>query len=365
MMSTPDQRGRFILLLFVISSFPSFFRTAGAGDEKAVQNEQVVKANPAPDPILPEKMRMRRVISIANSRIELVPVDWNDDELDEDSRHLTHFRLADESFFQLVFGKAVNADDARAQAAGALRERISVIDQICGLTDSQIRKLEIAGRGDIKRLLDLVEKERQKFENHLASDVNFEQIMALERDLLNATGPLCQKFHSDIYDSESMFAKTLRQVLTHEQVPGVQSNEPVLQVQPESPTSGPAVRASGPRKWGRVGRKTGIGFGKKITIHLNDKRIVVDNKQHVLTVARADSTDEVIDQVLASVDTVADSWGEPPSNFYWAPAVQFIVYPRGDANYSALQKVLEQTWGVTSTVEYAAERKDRKAAIPD
>jgi hypothetical protein len=143
------------------------------------------------------------------------------------------------------------------------------------------------------------------------------------------------------------------------------SIEPALQFQPNRPTGGPAVRASGPRKWGRVGRKAGIGFEKKIKIYLNDKRIVVDNKQHALMVPRADSGEEVINHVVASIDSVADSWGEPLSNFYWVPVVQFIVYPGGDANYSRLHTALEQTWGVTSTVEYAPDRKDKEVAIPE
>jgi hypothetical protein len=128
------------------------------------------------------------------------------------------------------------------------------------------------------------------------------------------------------------------------------------------PSSGAAVRANGPRKWGQVGRKAGIGFEKKIKIYLNDKRVVVDNKQHMLLVTPADSGEEIINHVVASIDSVADSWGEPPSNFYWVPVVQFIVYPGGDANYARLHTALEQKWGVTSTVEYAADRKDKKAA---
>src|SRR5262249_51801650 len=129
----------------------------------------------------------------------------------------------------------------------------------------------------------------------------------------------------------------------------------------DKPSSGSAVRASGPRKWGQVGRKAGIGFEKKIKIYLNDKRIVVDNKQHMMLVTPADSGEEIIHHVVASMDNVADSWGEPPSNFYWVPVVQFLVYPGGDANYARLHTALEQKWGVTSTVEYAADRKGKKA----
>lgn len=132
--------------------------------------------------------------------------------------------------------------------------------------------------------------------------------------------------------------------------------------QSNKPTSGPTVRSRGPRKWGQAGRRAGIGFEKRIKIYLNDKRIVVDSKDHMLLVSPADASEEIINHVVSSIDQVADSWGEPPSNFYWVPAVQFIVYPGGNANYAKLQSALEQKWGVSSTVEYAPDRKEKPAA---
>lgn len=128
------------------------------------------------------------------------------------------------------------------------------------------------------------------------------------------------------------------------------------------PTNGPTARSHGPRKWGQVGRKAGIGFEKKVKIYLNDKRIVVDNKSHMFLVTPADSNEEIINHVVSSIDEVADGWGEPPSNFYWVPVVQFVVYPGGNANYARLQTALDQRWGVTSTVEYAADSKNKKPA---
>lgn len=128
------------------------------------------------------------------------------------------------------------------------------------------------------------------------------------------------------------------------------------------PSSGPAVRANGPRKWGQVGRKAKFGWEKKVKIYLNDKRIVVDNKQHMMLVTPADSGEEIVNHVVAAIDDIADSWGEPQTDFYWVPVVQYVVYPGGDANYARLHTALEQKWGVTSTVEYAADRKDKKAA---
>lgn len=127
------------------------------------------------------------------------------------------------------------------------------------------------------------------------------------------------------------------------------------------PHEGPAVRSRAPRKWGQVGRRAGIGFEKKVNIYLNDRRIVVDSKDNVIPVGPGDSGEEIVNRVAASIDSVADSWGEPPSNFYWVPVVKFMVYPGGNANYARLQSALEQHWGVSSTVEYAPDPKSKKA----
>lgn len=144
-----------------------------------------------------------------------------------------------------------------------------------------------------------------------------------------------------------------------EQVSDAPSTEPARQFQLEGPTSDPTARASTPRKWSRAGRKAGIGWEQKINICLHEQRVVVEHHQQVHLETRGDSGEEIINQVVASIDSVADSWGEPPANFYWVPVVQFIVCPGGDANYSQLHSALEQRWGITSKVEYVANHKDR------
>jgi hypothetical protein len=166
-----------------------------------------------------EKIRMGRIVRIAASRIELVPVaiERTYDEPEDETRS-NQVRLADDSFDQLVFGPGLKADDARVQAAAVVREKIAAIDKTCKLTDTQIKKLELAGRGDIERLLDCVDRGRTRLESYLISDGNVEEILNLAREARAATVPLWDKVHSDIYNSQSsLFAKTLRNVLTNEQ----------------------------------------------------------------------------------------------------------------------------------------------------
>jgi hypothetical protein len=206
------------LLLTVAISFSSLCRTAGAWDDKADDHERVGKVHVEPDPILIAKMRMGRIIRIANSRMELVPVAVkaeDDDELAGESPPL-RLRIPDGAFDQLVFGQESNPEiAARAVAAGKVREKIVAIERICTLTGGQKKKLELAGRGDIERLLDRVRTSRQSFETYYIPDGD---VFTLVKELTRETGELRCKLQSDIYDDDSLFAKTLRHDLTQEQV---------------------------------------------------------------------------------------------------------------------------------------------------
>jgi hypothetical protein len=120
-------------------------------------------------------------------------------------------------------------------------------------------------------------------------------------------------------------------------------------------SGGRSIRSRGPRKWGQVGKKASIGFEKKIEIRLMPDRILVGSKDVAIPVYRADSDDEIVGRVVNAIDYVADKWGEPPQNYYWVPAVRFVVYPGGDRYSEKLSHVLEQKYGVNSTIDFAAD----------
>jgi hypothetical protein len=127
-------------------------------------------------------------------------------------------------------------------------------------------------------------------------------------------------------------------------------------------TGGPMARSRGPRKWGQVGKKASIGFEKRIEIRLLSDRILVGSKDLVIPVKRSDSDDEIVRRVVNAIDHVADKWGEPPSNYYWVPALKFVVYPGGDTYSEKLSKVLEHQYGVNSTVDFADDKPVKKTA---
>ena len=125
-------------------------------------------------------------------------------------------------------------------------------------------------------------------------------------------------------------------------------------------SGGRSYRSQGPRKWGQVGKKASIGFERKLEIRLLSDRILVGSKDLAIPVTRADSADEIVGRVVNAIDIVADKWGEPPSNYYWVPAVRFVVYPGGSLYYEKLSHVLEQKYGVNSTVDFAEDKPAKK-----
>jgi len=124
-----------------------------------------------------------------------------------------------------IFKPAATVAQSRSQYAtaielldgGKMREffdtrvqrKILIVDQLCGLTDSQKQKLELAGRGDIIRALDRAAEIERQFQ--------------LVRDDIAKINELCQEALQirrsliALTDDDSLFVKTLEKSLTPEQ----------------------------------------------------------------------------------------------------------------------------------------------------
>jgi hypothetical protein len=125
-------------------------------------------------------------------------------------------RALSEEFDQTVFG------DARPQAVYAAKNRLNEIlarkvvalDRIYGLSETQKQKLKLAGRGDIKRLDDRLESQRQKFVAPRRV-VRGNQVIEFKDTEISALRALMK---SGPFGDESLFAKAQRTILTPEQV---------------------------------------------------------------------------------------------------------------------------------------------------
>jgi hypothetical protein len=110
-----------------------------------------------------------------------------------------------------VFGEGTDREAGHVQLDTLLRQRIAIVDHICHLTENQKRKLQLAGRGDSKRLFDRIDEIGSRIE--LAGD---DREKAYE--LLEMAHSLQHDFIKPGFSGDgSMFMKSLEQLLTEEQ----------------------------------------------------------------------------------------------------------------------------------------------------
>ncbi len=135
-----------------------------------------------------------------------------DDESGENARLAERqLKIADATVYAWVFTtNPFDAVGARKELETILRQKIAVADRLCRLTDSQKEKLELAGRGDIKRLIDHAEELGTQF-----------QLIKNDRDKVNAlvqkAQPLRRSLAAWLSDDDSLFVKTLGKTLTAKQ----------------------------------------------------------------------------------------------------------------------------------------------------
>jgi hypothetical protein len=118
-------------------------------------------------------------------------------------------RISARQFDRLLFGNEGDSESARRIIEARLKSRIGFVDQLCGITRDQRKKLELAGRGDIKRFFDRVEKLREQILD--AADID------RLRGLIVEAQELGKVFRQQLFADESIFAKTLRVTLDREQ----------------------------------------------------------------------------------------------------------------------------------------------------
>jgi hypothetical protein len=113
-------------------------------------------------------------------------------------------------FDQRVSGRVPGINEVRDRYESALKSRIDRTVRLYGLSEAQKKKLQLAGRGDIKRLLDRVEDTRKKA-----------RMPARDADEFQAVVPDHRPLHlmpiGELFGEGSLFAKTLKTTLTREQ----------------------------------------------------------------------------------------------------------------------------------------------------
>lgn len=116
----------------------------------------------------------------------------------------------DEQFERWAFGQTTNAAGARRRFDELLAVQIDEIDRTCHLSDVQKTKLRLMGMGDVKRVFEAYEKAKQQF-NLLGNDIQQLQ------DVAPLVRPVMEAAQAGPFQAGSLFAKSLRHVLTDEQ----------------------------------------------------------------------------------------------------------------------------------------------------
>jgi hypothetical protein len=120
------------------------------------------------------------------------------------------------TFDELVYGSDSCAADARIRLDNRLRERLAKIDRISQLTDAQREKLQLAGRGDIKRFFDRADRLRAICDRY-AEITARDQFQNWTEELRREAHALQKLLAEGPIDAQSLMARTMKKTLTVEQ----------------------------------------------------------------------------------------------------------------------------------------------------
>jgi hypothetical protein len=165
------------------------------------------------------------VVSVEGTEVRDDPGDdvWNDDheaaEAEQPRRTTLHVRLTEGTFENVVFGRASNAGQAQGRFERLLETKIEVVDRVCRLSDAQKAKLRLAGRGDIERFFDLVERKQEKYRERFVmnDDENQRELLNWVIEMARDVQPLRNTLQNSPFGDGSLFSKALKTHLTSEQ----------------------------------------------------------------------------------------------------------------------------------------------------
>jgi hypothetical protein len=118
---------------------------------------------------------------------------------------------AEDSFDDWAFGAVDGARRFRDQLEKLLRRKIHEVDQVFQLTVAQRQKLMLAERGDLLRLLDVVEDTRSEFQR---ARLDSDRLTELRKDL----GFVDLSVTNGPFEMGSLFSKMLHKMLDEKQL---------------------------------------------------------------------------------------------------------------------------------------------------
>lgn len=121
------------------------------------------------------------------------------------------FIPADDSFEDWAFGGDSGESKFHSQLDAALRGKLRSLDRVYPLSRELRRKLLLAGRGDIKRLLEMIDEARLEFEG---ARLDVQRLPQLRHHLLQ----IDLRISRGLFESGSILAKTLGKLETEREL---------------------------------------------------------------------------------------------------------------------------------------------------
>jgi hypothetical protein len=120
------------------------------------------------------------------------------------------FVMNDAQLDSWIFNGVGTSAAARTRLDSQLALHVDDIGRQCGLTDTQRKKLMVAGHGDVKRFFDQVEAAKRKFDGIKNDQAKFNQIW---QDIQ----PIQTAYATGVFHESSLFGKTLKKTLDPDQ----------------------------------------------------------------------------------------------------------------------------------------------------
>ena len=111
---------------------------------------------------------------------------------------------------------------ARQRLASHLTIHMDEIDRACKLTEDQKKKLQLAGKGDIKHFFDRYENVRRNFKPFNQNQPDFQEVW---QKLWEEVSPLQSNLQNGLFEEESLFSKSVSNALTPAQRKGFEAME--------------------------------------------------------------------------------------------------------------------------------------------
>lgn len=100
-----------------------------------------------------------------------------------------------------------------------------------------------------------------------------------------------------------------------------------------------------------INRRATIGFTRKIPVEVTEHEVLV-GEEPPIPVGIGETAEQLAGALRQSIEMHARSWGYPPENFYWVPALQFVVHPGGNSHYERMKEAAEN-WELSTSVKSA------------